>query len=279
MSLGAVAPDRARNDVAGGEFGAGLVRHEALAGLVDQGRAVAADSLGEQRHRARRPVERGRMKLDEFEIRKLRARARRQRQALTEAAGRIGAVEKQPADAAGRDHDAAGIDHQRAVLVHGEHALDGIVLDDQPSRLDTLEQRDRRTFAHRRDQRAHDLAAGAVAGGVNDPVAAVGGLEAEPPAAIRPPVEGDAKPGEMFDRSRRGIDDPARDGLVAKTRAGGDGVGEMQRRVVIPAHRRRQPALRPQAGGLGAERGFRHAPAPAPAPVATPSSIRRRRRQ
>ena len=62
------------------------------------------------------------MKLDEFEIGQLRAGARRQRQALAEAAGRIGAVEKQSADAAGRDHDATGIDHQRAALVHGEHA-------------------------------------------------------------------------------------------------------------------------------------------------------------
>ena len=116
MPFGAATPDRAGDDVAGREFGAGLIRHEALAGLVDQGCAVAANGLGDQRHRARRPVERGRMKLDELEVRKLRTRARRQRQPLAEAAGRIGAVEKQSADAAGRDHDAAGIDHERAVV-------------------------------------------------------------------------------------------------------------------------------------------------------------------
>ena len=61
-----------------------------------------------------------------------------ERQPLAEAAGGIGAVEKQPADAAGRDHDAAGVDHQRALRVHREHALDGIVLDDQAARLDAF---------------------------------------------------------------------------------------------------------------------------------------------
>ena len=113
MSFGAAAPDRARDDVAGREFGAGLVRHEALPGVVDQDRAVAAHGLGDQRHRARRPVEGGRVKLDELEIGELRARACRQRQPLTEATGRVGAVEKQPADATRRDHDATGVDHQR----------------------------------------------------------------------------------------------------------------------------------------------------------------------
>ena len=111
MPCRAAAPDRARDDVARREFGAGLVRHETLAGVVDQDRAVAAHGFGQQRHRARRPVEGGRVKLDELEIGELCARTRRQRQPLAEAAGRVGAVEKQTADAAGRDHDAAGIDH------------------------------------------------------------------------------------------------------------------------------------------------------------------------
>ena len=203
MPFGAAAPHRAGDDVAGREFGAGLVRHEALPGIVDQDRAVAAHRFGHQRHRPRRPVERGRMKLDEFEIGEFCACARRQRQPLAEAAGRVGAVQKQPADAACRDHDAAGVDHQRALRVHGEHALDGIVLDDQAARLDAFQQRDRRAAAHRCDQRAHDLAAGAVTGGVHDAVAAVRGFEAEPPAAVGPPVEGDAESGEMFDGRRR----------------------------------------------------------------------------
>ena len=141
--------------------------------------------------------------------------------------------------------------------VHREHALDGIVLDDQAARLDAFQQRDRRTAAHRCDQRAHDLAAGAVAGGVHDPVAAVRGFQAEPPAAIRPPVEGDAKSGEMLDGRRRRVDDPARDGFIAKARAGGERIGQMQGRVVVPAHRRGKPALRPQARRFRAKRRLR----------------------
>jgi hypothetical protein len=67
---------------------------------------------------------------------------RRQHKALTEAAGRVCAIDKKTADAAGRNDDAAGIDHERAVFVHGEHTLDGVILDDQPARLDTFEQRE-----------------------------------------------------------------------------------------------------------------------------------------
>jgi hypothetical protein len=257
MSFGAAMPDCARDDVAGRQFGAGLVRHETQPGFVDQGGAVAAHSLGHQRHRSRRPVEGGRMELDEFEIGKLCARARRQRETLAETPRRVGAVQKQPADAAGREHDPTAIDHQRTVRIGGEHALDGVVLDNKAARLDAFQQRDRRTAAHRCDQRTHDLAAGAVAGGVHDPVAAVRGLEAEPPAAIGPAVEGDAKPREMFDGRRRRIDDPCRDGFIAKIYARSEGVSQMQGGGVVVAHRCGEAALRPQAGGICAERRFR----------------------
>src|SRR5207253_10294864 len=107
------------------------------------------------------------------------------------ATGRIGAVETQPADAAGRDHDATGVDHQRTLRVHREYALDSIVFDDQAARLDTLKQGNRRAAARCCDQRAHDLTSGAVAGGVHDPVTAVRGFQPQPPAAIGPLVEGD----------------------------------------------------------------------------------------
>src|SRR5438477_12280711 len=92
MSFRAAAPDRARDDIAGREFGTGLVCHEALSGVVDQDRAVTAHGLGHQRHRTRRPVEGGRMKLDELEIGEFCARACRQRQSLAVTAGRIWAV-------------------------------------------------------------------------------------------------------------------------------------------------------------------------------------------
>ena len=257
MSLRAAAPHRTGDDIAGREFGAGLIGHETLSGVVDQDRAIAAHGLGHQGHRTRRPIERGRVKLDEFEIGEFCACACRQRQSLAKTAGRVGAILKQPADASRCDHDTAGIDGQWPLCIHREHALDGIVLDDQATRLDALEQGDRWTAAHRRDQCPHDLAPGAVTRGVHDAIAAVRGFQAELPAAVRPPVEGDAKLGEMLDRRRRRLHDAARDGLVAQAGARGERVGEVQGRGVVLAHRCGKPALRPQAGGLRAERRLR----------------------
>jgi hypothetical protein len=92
---------------------------------------------------------------------------------------------------------------------------------------------------------------------MHDPVAAVCGLQAEPPAAIGPTIEGNAKPCEMLDSRRRRLNDPARNGLVAQAGASGDRVGEVQGGVIIPAHRRRKPALCPQARGFRAERCLR----------------------
>ena len=81
------------------------------------------------------------MELDEFEIGELRAGARREREALAEGAGRIGAVLKEPADAAGRDDDAAGRQEQRAAAVHRRaRRSTRAVLDEEPARLDAFEQ-------------------------------------------------------------------------------------------------------------------------------------------
>ncbi len=104
---------------------------------------------------------------------------------------------------------------------------------------------------------AHDLAPGTVTGGVHDAVAAMRGFQPEPPAAVRPPVEGDAKSGEMFDRRRRRMHDAACDGFVAQAGAGGERVGEVQGRVIVVAHRGGKPALRPQARSFRAERRLR----------------------
>ena len=83
------------------------------------------------------------MKLHEFEIGKSRAGARRQREALAEAAGRIGAVEKSPPMppvAITTRPVATPADRCR---VRREHAGDGAVLDEQAPRLDAFEERDR----------------------------------------------------------------------------------------------------------------------------------------
>ena len=177
-----------------------------------------------QRHRARRPVE----ARSGGTARTPGRRAPRRRAPPARGPGRssrrIGGVGEKPADAAGRDHDAAGGEHQRAaVRSRRARPATRVVLDDQPARLDAFEQRDRRRAAHRRDQRAHDLAAGAVAVGMDDAAAAVRGFEAEAPAAVWPPVEARRRAA----RDRRSPPAPRatirlRDGLVAEAVAGGD---------------------------------------------------------
>lgn len=82
----------ARDDVARREFPILNVDEEALARLVDQHRASATQGLGEERHGLRSQVDRGRVKLDEFQIGQYRAGARGERQALAERALRIGGI-------------------------------------------------------------------------------------------------------------------------------------------------------------------------------------------
>ena len=77
---GDVCGHGARDDIARRKLGADTPGHEALARFVDEDRAFAAHGLGDERQRDRADVERGRMKLDEFEIGHDRAGARRQRQ-------------------------------------------------------------------------------------------------------------------------------------------------------------------------------------------------------
>jgi glyoxylase-like metal-dependent hydrolase (beta-lactamase superfamily II) len=61
----------------------------------------------------------------------------------------------------------------------------------------------------------------------------------------------------MFDGRRGRVNDPMRDGLVAQARASSQRIGQMQGRVVVPAHGRRKSALRPQARGFRTKRRLR----------------------
>ena len=72
----------ARHDVARRELGERMERqHEALAGVVDQRRAFAAQRLGRERRRIAADIDRGRMELHEFGIGDDGAGARRDRKA------------------------------------------------------------------------------------------------------------------------------------------------------------------------------------------------------
>ncbi len=193
------------------------------------------------------------MELDEFEIGEFRAGPRRQHEALSDAAGWIGAVGVEAADAAGRDHDRRGRQEDRPRGADRDHAAHA-VLDNQPTRLDPLENRDRGRRAGRRDERAHDFAPRAVAAGMNDASACMSRLEPQREGAVASPVEARAEPGEGLDRRWGGAGKECDDAHVAKPVAGRDRVGRVQGRGVVGTERRRHAALRHQARAFCAER-------------------------
>ena len=145
------------------------------------------------------------------------------------------------ADPAGGDHDRLGRQKNGPRWPGRDDAAERIVLDEEAARLAVFEDRDRGGRAGRRDQGAHDLAPRAVAAGMGDAASRMRGFEAEREGAVGRPVEADAEPGEVFDRSRRGAGEEIHDRGVAKPVAGGDRVGRMPGRAVVGPQRRRHP--------------------------------------
>ena len=106
---------------------------------------------------------------------------------------------------------------------------------------------------HRRQLRG-DLVAGLAAAGVDDAAARVAALEAERQPALVVEVEDDAAREQVADRAGRLLDQhPHRRG-AAEAAAGGDRVGGVAVGRVAGLERRGQAALGPEAGALG-ERG------------------------
>src|SRR6185503_18472143 len=95
--------DAARHDVARRKLSVRVDRgHEALPGLVDEHGAGAAQRLREQGQALAAGHERGRMELDELEVGKPYALARRGREARAARSRRIGGMVEAGADAARR---------------------------------------------------------------------------------------------------------------------------------------------------------------------------------
>ena len=84
MASGELRVHRARDDIARREFGAFDVGHESTPAVVDEDRAFAPHRLADQLQGRCAIVERGRVKLHEFEIAHQRAGARRDREAFAE---------------------------------------------------------------------------------------------------------------------------------------------------------------------------------------------------
>ncbi len=89
-------------------------QHEALALLVDEHRALAAQRLGGERRRIAADVERGRVELHELGVGDDRAGAGRGGEAAAPRLARVGGDGVEPADAAGRQHHGAGADGDAA---------------------------------------------------------------------------------------------------------------------------------------------------------------------
>ncbi|BCH05116.1 hypothetical protein MesoLj131b_71150 (plasmid) [Mesorhizobium sp. 131-2-5] len=83
MAVRKMGPDGARHHVARREFRPIQVFEKTAACLVDDHSTFAADRFADQRQRASRPVKRGRVELDKFEISKDSTGTGRKPQALS----------------------------------------------------------------------------------------------------------------------------------------------------------------------------------------------------
>jgi hypothetical protein len=202
-----VPPDGTCNDIAGRKLGAGGPGHEAIAMSVDQDRAFSTHGLTDELQWRGLAVERRRMELDKFKIGHDGAGARCEREALAKGSSRIGPMQKQTSDAAGRDDDTIGGKKHGSSTGMAKKAHHCIVFDDQALCRGSLDHRDRRRRADLADQGLNDVPACCITPGMDDPAARMRGLEAEDDLAAGIPIENDAESRQLFDRGgRRGED-------------------------------------------------------------------------
>src|SRR2546426_299383 len=102
-----------------------------MASLVDEDRPFAAHGLADELKRKGNAIERGRMKLNKFEIDQGRARLPRKGQPFTPRSSRIGAILEEAAHAAGCDDGALRSENHRSVDAFGDNSSQGVILDEQ----------------------------------------------------------------------------------------------------------------------------------------------------
>ena len=202
---GDLVEDGARNDVARSELGARIDRrHEAIAVLVYQRRAFAAQRLRRKRRRVDPDVDSGGVKLHELRVADHGAGTSRHRDGFAARIRRVSRDGVEAAGAARRQHDRAGgkvfVDlFAGRTDAHEAHAFDAPVGDDQLVRLVAFQHAYRRRRPHFGDECIENCCARAVARHVHDPAARVRRFLAEREFAVGVTVEGHAKRDEVGD--------------------------------------------------------------------------------
>ena len=133
------------------------------------------------------------MELDELQIAKSRPCPRRHGEAVAGILRRVGGMEEDAADAAGRQHHVAGaMEDPAAIGVAGQDAMDTTVADDQIGGERLRHHRDGRGAADAGGELVGQDAAGGVTAGMDDPRSPVGRFAAQQRRTVGIPVEGGA---------------------------------------------------------------------------------------
>jgi len=238
---------RARDDVAGGE----RVAQQGAPVRGDQDRALAADRLADQRHRVEAAdVEGGGVELHHLKVPEDGAGAGGEDEPLPVGAERVRGVGVQAAHTASCQDGAGGGEDGAQAAALDLDAGDGAVGCHDAGGAGVLEHGDGRDAGGHGRERPHDLGARGVPVGVDDAAAAVGAFEAELERSGGGAVERDALADEPVDRGGGGGGDGGNGVGIAEARAGGEGVGGVERGIVAGGDGGRDPALRPAGGGL-----------------------------
>ena len=234
------------DDIARGEFGIVVDRfHEAMAGLVDQGRAFPAQGFGTQRGGVETGIEGGGVELHEFGIADHRAQTRRHRHGLALGDGRRGGQGKQAAGAAHGEQGGVGVDALTpAIRALGKRAGTGARIAQQGHSFPAIPDLDVVGGADSRDQRRHDRRAGAIAVHAGDPVPAMGGFARQRPVLARA-LEGGAQCGQVGDFRCGPLGEGFGGPAIHQPGTGRDRVARMQGWRIIGCQCGRNPALGP----------------------------------
>ena len=142
-----------------------IARHERIAAIVDEPRALAAERLGDEEAGRARTLERGRMKLDELQIGQARAGVIRERDPVAGGHRRIRRFAEDLSGAArGQQRRVRAKLLARPGWIEERDADDAPVLHEQLGDERVIDRVDRRQPADALPERAPDFAARRVAG-------------------------------------------------------------------------------------------------------------------